>query len=77
MSDRWVSEVARKDLSRDPIARSYRLAVKKLGQRLHTLGGIQLMSDVADRVADLRPSHSSRRLAIVDAAFNAIGQWVS
>jgi hypothetical protein len=60
-------------LLNDPIGRALRLGIKKLGGRLHQLGGTDLMRSVAERVADMRCGFSGRRLSVMDHAFDGIG----
>jgi hypothetical protein len=57
----------------DPIGRALRLGIKKLGGRLHELGGTNLMRSVAERVADMRRGFAGRRLSMLDHAFDGIG----
>jgi hypothetical protein len=60
-------------LLNDPIGRALRLGIKKLGGRLHELGGTDLMRSAAERVADMRRGFSGRRLSVLDHAFDGIG----
>src|SRR5262245_32847144 len=57
----------------DPIGRSLRLGIRRLGERLDQLGGFTLMQAVAERVA----GSSGRRLCIIDHAFDGVGTWVA
>jgi hypothetical protein len=67
----------------DPINKSLRLGLRLCGERLHHLGGTQLMHEVLDRVCDLDPAHWSRRASRLDHGWNGIGVegghdfWVS
>jgi hypothetical protein len=60
-------------LLNDPIGRALRLGIKKLGGRLHQLGGTDFMRSVAERVADMRDGFFGRRLSVLDHAFDGIG----
>jgi hypothetical protein len=42
----------------EPTSRALRLGIKKLGGRLHELGGTDLMRSAAERVADMRRGFS-------------------
>jgi hypothetical protein len=56
----------------DPIGRSLRLGIRRLGERLNQLGGFTLMQAVAERVGS-----TGRRLTIIDHAFSGVGNWVA
>ena len=57
----------------DPVGRSLRLGIKKLGERLHHLGGTALMHRAVNRVADMRSGFGGRRFSVLDHAFDGIG----
>jgi hypothetical protein len=56
-----------------PIGRALRLGIKKLGERLHDLGGTALMHRVVNRASDMRRGFTGRRLSVLDHAFDGIG----
>lgn len=65
------------DLIRRPVGEAVRRAIKTLGERLHEIGGQELMSDVLERVADRDPSRYGRRIDVMDKRFDGIGSWVA
>lgn len=65
------------DLVRDPIGEALKGAVRQLGERLHELGGLDLMLNVLDDVADRDPRFQARRTSIMDHRWSGIGSWVS
>lgn len=58
----------------NPVAEALRLAVRTLGERLHEIGGQQLMTEVLDRVAERDPEHWGRRVSIMDHRWDGIGR---
>ncbi len=74
LDDAALAQAAFDDLVRDPIRYSLRQGVKRLGRELHRLGGLDAMSRAIDRVADMDPRHSGRRISIMDSAWNGIGE---
>jgi hypothetical protein len=65
------------EIIRRPIGEAVRRAIKTLGERLHEIGGQELMSDVMERVADRDPRNYSRRVDVLDKRFDGIGNWVA
>ena len=57
----------------DPVGRSLRLGIKKLGERLHALGGTDAMHRAVNRVAEMRSGFAGRRLSVLDHCFDGIG----
>lgn len=62
-------------LMRRPASEALRQAVTTLGKRLHEIGGMALMRDVCDRVAERDPANESRRLGVIDHRWDGIGDW--
>lgn len=73
------SEARRKaaDFLDDPVGEALRQAVRKIGKRLHEIGGEKLMLDVCHRVAARDPSQQQRRTAIMDHRWDGIGKWIA
>jgi len=61
------------ELWKDPFGQSYRLGIRRLGKRLHELGGPQLMSEAIDRVCMNRPGWART----VDSWWHGIGDWAA
>jgi hypothetical protein len=57
----------------DPIEGAYLLAIRKLGERLFRLGGIDLMQDVAERVSVRSRRHPNYRGSIIDHHWDGVG----
>ncbi|AWB26202.1 hypothetical protein DA075_35630 (plasmid) [Methylobacterium currus] len=74
LDDAALAQAAFDELVRDPIHYALRHGVKRLGRELHRLGGLDAMSAAIDRVADMDPRHSGRRVSIMDSAWNGIGE---
>ena len=70
-----ASQAARatNELIRNPIGEAVRSAVVVLGQRLHEIGGMGLMTEVLDDTAEADPPNRSLREAIMDHRWNGIG----
>lgn len=62
------------ELIRNPIGEAVRSAVVVLGQRLHEIGGMRLMTEVLDDTAEADPSNRSLRETIMDRRWDGIGQ---
>lgn len=60
-----------------PVGEALRQAVEVFGQRLHELGGTELMGDVLDRVAERDAANWGRRTDIMDKRWDGIGTWVA
>lgn len=58
----------------NPVGEAVRKAVTTLGERLYEIGGLKLMSDVLDRVAERDPGKESWRIDIMDKRFDGIGR---
>lgn len=58
-----------------PVSEALRQAVRTLGERLHELGGEDLMLEVCDRVSALDPANEGRRSSIMDHRWDGIGDW--
>lgn len=58
----------------NPVGEAVRAAVTTLGERLHEIGGLQLMQDVCDRVADRDPERWGWRTDIMDKRWDGIGR---
>lgn len=71
-----AQRAAERLLSR-PVNIALRDAVRTLGVRLHEMGGVKLMTDACYRVAEADPSTTGRRLSVVDAQWDGIGDWIS
>lgn len=59
----------------DPIDAACRQAVRRVGQRLHDLGGFDAMSTAADRMAERDPVRAGRRASLLNHAWDGIGSW--
>jgi hypothetical protein len=66
-------ETKTSELLRNPVGEACRMAIRKLGKRLYELGGLQLMTDVCDRVGDMDQAHSGQRIDIMDKRWDGIG----
>lgn len=61
-----------------PIWEVLRQGIRTLGERLHEIGGFELMTEVCDRVAAMDPARSGYRSAIMDKRWDGIGgEWFS
>lgn len=65
------------ELIRNPIGEAVRSAVVVLGERLHEIGGMGLMTEVLDDTAEADPPNSSLREAIMDRRWSGIGGWAA
>jgi hypothetical protein len=63
------------ELFKDPFGQSYRLGIRKLGERLNELdgGGSQLMYEAIDRVC----KNNDGWAETVDKWWHGIGDWVA
>ena len=66
-----------KRLATDPAGAALRWTVRLIGERLHELGGMRLMVDACQRLADRDEPNWGRRTSIIDAGWNGIGDWIS
>lgn len=62
------------ELIRNPIGEAVRSAVVVLGQRLHEIGGMGLMTEVLDDTAEADPQNRSLRETIMDRRWAGIGR---
>lgn len=60
-----------------PVSAALREAIHDIGVRLHEIGGMKLMHDAMNRAVDRDPAYASRRMAIIDARWDGIGNWMS
>ncbi len=68
------AEVEVGQLLQEPVYFACRLAVRRLGERLHAVaGGTNGMRHIADRVADTSPAEGGRLLSMMDSAWDGIG----
>lgn len=74
MSDWTQAQRDAEELFANPVSTALRTAVRVLGKRLYEIGGMKLMSDVLDRVADRDPEMSGRRECIMDHRWDGIGR---
>ncbi|MBL8773905.1 MAG: hypothetical protein JNK30_21135 [Phenylobacterium sp.] len=76
--ENWTrAQQAAHDLFTRPVAEVCRQAVSTLGMRLHEIGGIPLMIDVAYRVADRDERTRDRRMGIMNHRWDGIGDWAA
>lgn len=61
-------------LIENPVLEALRQAVRALGERLFELGGLALMTDALDRVAELNADQADYRSAIMDRRWDGIGR---
>lgn len=61
----------------DPVVTAVRMAIERLGDRLHEAGGLNAMSLALDRVCALNPEQESWREGVIDRAFSGIGGWAT
>ena len=59
----------------DPVREALCFAVRRLGQRLHELGGLSAMRGACDRQEDF--PHGMHRVSIIDKRFDGIGDWIA
>jgi hypothetical protein len=71
---RTRAEGRAESIIRDPIGEVIRIGVKRLGERLYEIGGLDLMGTVLDRVAERDPAASGQRTDIMDKRWDGIGQ---
>ena len=72
------AESAISDMAKDPVGAACRLGVRHCGEMLFQIGGVDLMHEVIDRVADQNPAKFGARGTIMDHAWNGIGDvWWS
>lgn len=57
----------------NPVREAMARAVRDLGKRLHEIGGMELMSDVCQRVADRDDANWGRRTDILDKRWDGVG----
>lgn len=57
----------------NPVGEAVRKGVTTFGKRLYEIGGLQLMTDVLDRVAEMDPTKQSWRIDIMDKRWDGIG----
>lgn len=69
------AQIATDELLDNPVGEATRQAIRKLGKRLHEIGGTKLMQDVLDRVANRAPQQSTSRTDIMDKRWDGIGDW--
>ena len=62
------------DLLDNPVGEAVRRAVTVLGERLYEIGGLNLMQNVLDRVAERDASHQNWRVDIMDKRWDGIGR---
>jgi hypothetical protein len=62
------------DIIKNPVGIACRMAVKVLGQRLYEIGGLQLMEEALDRVAERDERWFGRRVDIMDKRWDGIGR---
>ncbi len=71
-------------LRENAVEYALRQYVRQAGERLHAIGGLSLMRDVAERVANVplscRPGMSGeesydRKMGFIDAAWAGVGTW--
>ena len=62
---------------RRPVGEAVRRAITTLGERLQEIGGMKLMGDVLERVAERDPVNYGRRVDVLDKRFDGIGNWVA
>jgi hypothetical protein len=59
---------------RDPVGETARMGVRALGERLHEIGGLELMQRVLDDVADRDKPNWGRRTSIMDNRWDGVGR---
>lgn len=70
----WTAaQEATAELLERPIWELTRQGVTTLGVRLHEIGGLKLMQEVCERVADMDPANWGRRTDIMDKRWDGIG----
>ena len=61
------------DLIADPVGRALRNGVRRLGERLHELGGVAKMQDVLDQVSEKDEARLTWRMDVMDKCWDGIG----
>jgi hypothetical protein len=62
---------------REPLEGAYRLALRKLGQRLYDVTkNTELMREILERVADRDSANYGRRAVILGSAWNGVGSVI-
>ena len=73
LSDR---EIGRERIIEDPLAGALELAIREIGEVLFLQGGVELMGDVLERVAERHPKSYGHRATICDNKWEGIGgKW--
>lgn len=62
------------ELVKNPVAWACRRGIRVLGERLYELGGLELMGNVLDDVAERDETKSGYRMGIMDARWDGIGR---
>lgn len=75
--DGTPAERAARALLDNPVGEAVRQGVRTLGERLHELGGVQLMQDVLYRVAEIDPASTDHRVSVMDKRWDGIGVWLA
>jgi len=65
------------DFARNPVGTACRFAIERLGRRLHSLGGEDLMENVLGEVACLKPNREDLFSDVLDKAWDGIGEWIA
>lgn len=61
-------------LRRDPVREALCYALRRLGKRLHEIGGLNAMIEACDRVADMDERRWGKRTSIMDHRWDGIGR---
>jgi hypothetical protein len=67
-------EIRQERIIEDRVAGAFELAMREIGQVLFLQGGVELMSDVLERVAERHPKTYSYRASLLDHKWDGIGE---